>query len=188
MASALPALGGMALFDAVDWGSLLTPTMPLLETFVRGTVVYLALFVLLRVVHRRLAGTVGITDLLMVVLIADAAQNAMAGEYRSITDGVLLVGTIVFWNWFLDWLGFRVPLVQRLVHPPPLRLVKDGRTIAKNLREELLTDEELKGQVRLHGVDDLSQVKEAYMESDGRVSVVKKGGGEAQDSESRRVS
>jgi uncharacterized membrane protein YcaP (DUF421 family) len=49
----------------------------------------------------------GITDLLVIVLIADAAQNGMAGEYRSLTDGLLLVATIVAWSYALNWLAFR---------------------------------------------------------------------------------
>lgn len=44
-----------------------------------------------------------VTDLLVVVLIADAAHNAMAGDYRSLLDGILLVSTIVFWSYALGW-------------------------------------------------------------------------------------
>lgn len=77
----------------IDWAKAFTPTTPL-EIVLRGSLVYLALFILMRFILRREAGTFGITDLLVVVLIADAAQNAMANDYTSITDGILLVGTI----------------------------------------------------------------------------------------------
>lgn len=60
----------------VEWAKMLIPDTPLLEIFLRGSIVYLALFFLLRVVLKRESGTLGITDLLVVVLIADAAQNA----------------------------------------------------------------------------------------------------------------
>jgi hypothetical protein len=56
---------------------------------------------------KREAGGVGITDMLVIVLLADAAQNAMAGEYKSISDGLVLVSTIIFWSYALDWLGYR---------------------------------------------------------------------------------
>jgi uncharacterized membrane protein YcaP (DUF421 family) len=172
----------------MDWASLFTPTVPLLETALRGTVTYLALFALLRFVHRRQAGTVGIADLLLIVLIADAAQNSMAGEARSITDGVLLVGVLVFWSWFLDWLGFRVPRLERLIHPPPLRLVTDGRVHRRNLKAELITEEELMSHLRLQGVERLEDVKQAHVEPDGRVSVVKQqGDADAHAPESRRA-
>lgn len=156
----------------LDWERIFLPSTPLLEIFIRGTITYLALFLLLRLVLKRQSGTVGITDLLVIVLIADAAQNAMAGEYTSITDGVLLVATIILWSYALDWLGYHVPAIQRLVHPPPLELVKDGRMLYVNMRRELITKEELMSQIREQGVDDLSQVKRAFMESDGHISVV----------------
>lgn len=152
------------------------PTTPLLEIVLRGSVMYLSLFTLLRVVLKRQAGTVGITDLLVVVLIADAAQNGMAGEYKSITEGLLLVGVIIFWSFLLDWLGYRFESVRSWIHPPPLLLVKDGRFIRKNMRKEFITEDELMGEVRKQGVDELKQVRQAFMEGDGHISVLKANG------------
>src|SRR4030095_9250759 len=97
---------------AVDWGKLFVFTVSPFELILRGTVVYLLIFVLMRVLRRE-PGTVGIADLLMVVLIADASQNAMSSEYRSITDGLVLILTIVFWNYFLDWLTARSRTVEK---------------------------------------------------------------------------
>src|SRR5919205_1205323 len=105
---------------AIDWAQIFKPDTSPLEIFVRGSTVYLALFSLLRFVVRREAGTVGMSDLLVLVLIADAAQNAMAGSYNSLPDGLLLVATIVFWSFALDWLGYHVPWIGRLVRPQPL--------------------------------------------------------------------
>lgn len=156
----------------VDWGKLLLPDTPLLEIVVRGTVMYLLLFALLRLVLRRESGTVGITDLLVVVLLADAAQNALADDYTSLPDGALLVATIIFWSVALNWLGFRFPQMERWVHPPPLPLVRDGQLLWRNMRRELLTEGELMSQLRFQGVDDLTVVEAAYMEGDGRISVV----------------
>ena len=152
------------------------PDTPVLEIVVRGTVVYLALFVLLRVVLKREAGAMGITDLLVIVLIADAAQNAMADDYTSIVDGLVLVGTLVFWAWALNWLGYRVPAIQRLAHPSPLLLVRDGRPLRRHLAQELITEDELLSQLRLQGVEDIRDVKSAFMEGDGRISVIERDG------------
>jgi uncharacterized membrane protein YcaP (DUF421 family) len=163
-------------FSDVDWSDIFVPDTPILEIIVRGSVMYLALFVLLRLVLKREVGALGVTDLLVVVLIADAAQNAMAGEYSTIPDGLILVGTIVFWAWALNWLGYRTPFVQRLVHPEALPLVKDGRMIRRNLEKELITEDELLSQLRLQGVGDLSDVTAAHMEGDGRISVVQRSG------------
>lgn len=93
---------------------------------------------------------IGIADLLVVVLIADAAQNAMASEYKSITEGAILVLTIIFWNYAVDWLGFRFPALQRLTRPP-LLLIKDGEMLFRNMRQEMITTEELNSQLRQQG-------------------------------------
>lgn len=160
----------------VDWAKMLLPDTPLLEILLRGSIIYLSLFFLLRVILKRESGGLGITDLLVVVLIADAAQNGMADDYTSIPDGVLLVSTIIFWSFFLNWLGYRYPAIQRWVHPPALPLVSDGQMLRKNMRRELITEGELMSQLRLQGVENVSQVKEAHMEGDGRISVVAREG------------
>jgi uncharacterized membrane protein YcaP (DUF421 family) len=161
---------------SVDWAKTFLPSTPLLEILVRGSLTYLILFALLRVVLRREKGDTSVTDLLVVVLIADAAQNAMADNYTSLTDGIVLVGTIIWWSVFLNWLGARVPWVQRLLSPAPLVLIKDGHLLRHNLRKEALTADEVLSHLRLEGVDDLQRVKVAYLEPDGRISVIEREG------------
>ena len=156
---------------AIDWHSLFVPSMHLGEVVLRGTVVYLFLFFLLRIMRRE-AGHLGISDLLVVVLIADAAQNAMASEYRSITEGVILVATIALWDYFLDWLSFRVPALQRLLRPAPLLLIKNGRLQRQNMKREMIQEEELMAQLREKGIRSAGEVKECYLEGDGRISLI----------------
>jgi uncharacterized membrane protein YcaP (DUF421 family) len=156
----------------VDWQEVFKPETPLLETFVRGSVTYLAIVALLRIVLKREAGAVGITDLLVLVLLADAAQNAMAGDYRSIPDGVLLVAVIVGWDYTLNMAAYHSRWLDRLIKPAPLAVVKDGEPLWTNMRREYLTHEELLSALRLHGVEDITHVERAYIEPDGRFSVI----------------
>src|SRR5215510_9656083 len=114
-------------FLQIDWRSVFFPSVGVAEIFLRGTIVYFFLFFILRLLRRE-AGAIGISDLLLVVLIADAAQNAMSSDYKSVTDGLILVSSIAFWDYFLDWLGYRFPSVRRFIRPPPLLLHKDVRT------------------------------------------------------------
>jgi uncharacterized membrane protein YcaP (DUF421 family) len=160
------------LYD-INWHDLFVPAHPI-ETILRGSLMYLSLFLLMRFVLKRESGSIGTADLLMVVVIADAAQNAMAGDYKSITDGVILVVTIMFWNYAIDWLSYHSPTMRRVLQPKPLLLVKDGRLYKQNMRKELITKEELIAELRENGVEDLSEVKEARIEEDGHVSVIKK--------------
>jgi len=158
----------------MDWKSIFLPDTPLLEIIVRGTIMYIALFAMLRIILKRQTGTLGMTDLLLITLLADAAQNAMAGEYKSIPDGIVLVGTIIFWNYLFDWLSFKSEWFARLIEPPPLPLIQNGRMLRRNMRQELITEDELMMQLRQQGLDDVAKVKEAYIESDGRISVIER--------------
>jgi uncharacterized membrane protein YcaP (DUF421 family) len=161
----------------IDWRSVFFPSIGVAEIFLRGTIVYLFLFFLLRLLRRE-AGAIGISDLLLVVLIADATQNAMSSDYKSITDGLILVSTIAFWDYFLDWLGYRFPRVRRLLHPPPLLLIKYGRMQRRNMKQEMITEDELMGKLREHGIEKIEEVKKAYLEGDGRMSVITDGSNE----------
>lgn len=145
---------------------------PPLEILIRGTVIYLALYALLRVVLKRETGITSMTDLLAVVLIADAAQNGMAGNYTSITDGVLLVIVIIGWSFVLNWMAHRWSWAARIIRPRPLMVIRDGELLPDNMRKELITEEQLHEQARKQGIEDLVDVREGWMESDGQFSFI----------------
>ena len=161
----------MDLLFKIDWQSMFVPTESIAEIVIRGTIMYLAMYFLLRI-FRRQSGNVGIADLLVIVVIADAAQNGMAGDSKSITEAVILIVTIIVWDFFFDWLGFRSVLVDRLLSPDPLKLVENGKIIKKNLEKELITEDELMSQLRQQGHENLSNVKNVFLESNGHFSVL----------------
>jgi uncharacterized membrane protein YcaP (DUF421 family) len=158
----------------LDYSRIFLPSVPILEIIIRGTSMYLVLFVLLRLTMKRIGGMIGLGDILMIALVAAAVQNSIARDNQSIADGVLLVATVAFWSYALDWLGHRYPLIQRFYNPPALLLIKDGRMIRRNMRQELITEDELIGQLRQNGVRNIKEVKEAFMEGDGSITVIKR--------------
>ena len=160
---------------SVDWHELFAITVSPLELVIRGTAIYWLLFLLFRFLLRRDVGSLGMADVLLLVLVADAAQNAMAGEYRSVTDGAVLVLTIVGWNVAIDRLTFRSAFAQRMLEPATIPLVRNGRILHGNMRREKIKREELDAQLREHGIEDVAQVKAAYLESDGALSVIARG-------------
>jgi uncharacterized membrane protein YcaP (DUF421 family) len=158
----------------VEWRELFIPVHSIAEMIVRGTLMYLGLFLIFRFIVGRQSSAIGIADILVVVLIADAAQNAFAKEYQSITEGVTLVLTIVFWDFALDWLGYHSRFFGWLIKPPPLPLVRNGKMLFKNMRRELISPDELRSQARQQGIDDVADVKMACLEGNGEVSFIKK--------------
>jgi uncharacterized membrane protein YcaP (DUF421 family) len=159
----------------IDWNSVFFPSLGIAKIVVRGTLTYLGLFVILRLMGRRQAGHFGPADLLVIVLIADAAQNGLGKEYQSVTEGLVLVMTIVAWEYFIDWLAHRFPALRPFLKPPALTLVSGGRVIEDAMRKEMLSMDELASQLRQQQVEDIAEVKLAKLEGDGRLSVLKRG-------------
>jgi uncharacterized membrane protein YcaP (DUF421 family) len=157
------------------------------ELVLRGSAVYWFLFLLFRFVLRRDAGSLGLADILLLVLIADASQNAMAGGYESVGDGIVLISTIAAWNWLMDWASYRNAWVRRFAEPAPLVLVRRGRMVARNLRREYITVPELMACLREQGIDKLADVKMARMEPDGQISVIRRTPGPPSRGELRRM-
>lgn len=162
------------LLGAIDWAGILQFDMAPVEVILRGSLMFWFLFLIFRFILRRDVGSLGVGDFLFVAIVADASQNAMSGDSKSVSGGVLLVATLVFWNYLLDFLSYHFPVIQKLTAASPLLLVKEGKMLRKNMRRELITKEELMTKLREEGLTDVGEVKEMRLESDGEISLVKK--------------
>ncbi|KQT36395.1 hypothetical protein ASG24_07375 [Methylophilus sp. Leaf414] len=118
-------------------------------------------------------GSVGVSDFLFVVIIADASQNAMSGDSKSISDGLVLIAVLVFWNMLIDWLSFKYKWVRRMVEAPPLVLIKNGVLQLREMRKEFVTKDEIMAKLREEGIGQVSEVKQMQIEMDGEISVVR---------------
>ena len=157
----------------MDWAWLVEFKVPAWELILRGSAMYWLLFLFFRLVLRRDVGAVGVADVLLVVLIADASQNAMTGGYTSVAEGAVLVATLIGWNLLLDWAAFRFDWAARFIEPPPLQVIRRGRLMLKNLRSQMISVGELRGQLRQHGIEKIEEVKSGWLESDGQFSFIK---------------
>jgi uncharacterized membrane protein YcaP (DUF421 family) len=166
-----------------DWQRLFVPEMSLVEILVRGVATYVGLCLLLRVVLKRQAGKVSMSDLLVVTLVAGVCRNPLVKDSYSITDGLLVVTTVLGCNFLLDWLSYRSRFIHALMHSPPVPLIRDGKVLHDKLEGELMTESQLRCKLRRHGVREPCEVVEAWMEGDGHVSVITKhrlGGSESE--------
>jgi uncharacterized membrane protein YcaP (DUF421 family) len=155
-----------------DLQEAFTPDVSIFETIVRGALMYIVVLVLIRYVMRGQTST-SMPSLLVIVLIADAAQNAMSTDYNSITNGIVLVATIIVTAMALNVAARYVPVIDDIVNPERRPLVINGRIIRKTLAKELMTEDELMSQLRLQGVEQLEEVKASYLEGTGEISVIK---------------
>lgn len=153
-------------------------TTPVVELVLRGTVTFLVLIVALRIVGQRESGGLGLTDLLVVVLVADAAGVGLQGNAQSIADSFVMVVMILFWSVALDALAYRWPWFAVVVKAPPKSLIRNGEVDHRVMRREFMTREEVLSQLRLHGITELVGVERAYIEPNGRISVIGRDGAE----------
>lgn len=150
-------------------------TNPVWQTALRGTAVYIALVLLIRLVPKRNAGHVSPNDLLTLIVVGGLGTDAATGGAGSIADILLLVAVILGWAFLLDVLEYRIPLLRRVLRDKPAALIEDGRLLRRNMRRELVTEDELMAALRKEAIDDPAQVRRAYMEADGEISVIRKG-------------
>lgn len=163
----------------VDWEGMFTPARSALEMIVRATIMYFLIVALLKVVVKRQTGGVGRTDILVIVLIAEIAGPGFTADYVSVVEGAVLVATVLFWSYAMEYLTHRFPTFERFFQPPPLLLIENGRMLPRNMRTELITKDELMTHLREEGIGDIAEVEQACMEPDGMISVIRKGGSSA---------
>jgi uncharacterized membrane protein YcaP (DUF421 family) len=157
----------------LDLTSLFAINVSVPELMLRGTLIYWFLFLVFRFALRRDIGGLSMADTLLLVIVADASQNALAGDYDTITEGIILLSTIIGWNYLLDWLAYRSRAFAVFAYPRTLLLVRHGQFIMKTLRRELLSPEEVMSKLREQGIMHVREVRRAYLESDGEISIAR---------------
>lgn len=165
----------------MDWAGLFAPSQPVLELVIRGTLTFVGLMILFRLVGQREAGGLGMTDILLIVLAADAASAGLTGDAETLADGLVLVLTILFWSVVLDAVSYRWPRLGGVLKARPRPLIEDGRLNRRAMRRELMTEEEVHSQLRLQGIEDVGLVARAYIEPNGMISVLPREGVETTD-------
>ncbi|MCC2973887.1 DUF421 domain-containing protein [Massilia sp. IC2-476] len=154
------------------WSELFLVETPLLELAARGTILYFVILFLMRFMPRRTGGELATMDLIFLLLIAEAASNAF-GEYRSVSEGLVLVLVLMGWNFAVNAASWRFRWIERLVSSPPIQVVRNGKMLKRNMRREFLTEEELMSALRQQGVASVEEVRVAYIEGEGAITVIK---------------
>lgn len=164
---------------------MIVPTVPLAEIVFRTVIVYIAVFVLLRVAGKRELGQMSVADLVVLLVIANAVQNSMNGGDNSLTAGLVAAATLVFMNLLVERVGRRLPLFSRFVNDQPTLLMDGGELIEAHMERENVSKEDIEMAAREHGLADLSEVRMAILEPDGSISVIPREGGKVHRSHRR---
>ena len=146
----------------------------ILDVVVRTTIVYVVLLLLLRVGGKRKVGQLSIPDLVLVLLIANGVQNAMVGENTSLVAGIVAAVTLIILDRLADLLESRSERARKVLEGEPRLLVRDGVVLPRALKEEDVTQGDLEGAIRQHGLRGLEDVGLAVLETNGSISIIAK--------------
>lgn len=145
----------------------------LLDVALRTTVVYLVLLVGIRLTGQRLLGQLSAFDLVLLLIIANAVQNAMVGPDTSLAGGLVAAGVLLFWHQVINRVRRSSPWFGRLIAGEGVMLIKDGKILEQHVQHAGVTSEELLQSLREHGVAAVADVRLAVLEPDGSVSVIR---------------
>lgn len=148
---------------------------PALQILVRSLLVYVGVLVGLRLMGKRELGQMTVFDLVVILLIANAVQNAMVGADVSIQGGLLAAAVLLAANRVVAALRIHSGVWGRLIEGTPTVLVQEGEFLEAALRKEGLERQQVEMAMREHGIDSLEQVRLAILETDGSISIVPEG-------------
>ena len=156
----------------IDWGKLWTPEQSPVETLVRASLVYIAVHLLLRFAGRKELSRYSSFDLTFIFLITVAVRRAITVDDASVPTAIIAMATLIGWNVLLSWLSFRSGMAAKVLEGAPRLLMRDGITLDSAMRASRVSVDELKARLRTYGTQDFAVVREAYLETDGRITFV----------------
>src|SRR4051812_43821655 len=151
---------------------MLAHFLPFFNIAFRSSVVYIFMIVAFRIFGKRELSQLSIADLVLIVLISNAVQNAMVGENTTLLGGLAAATVLFILNMGLGYLMYRFKGVRSFVQSEPLTLISKGKIVEANMKKALITEEELTAAVREHGLETCKEVEHAILETDGNISII----------------
>ena len=146
-----------------------------MDAILRGFIMYLFLLVLFRIAGRRTLGQMTNFDFVLLLIISEATQNAMIGNDFSVTNGILVILSLVGLDIDFSILKQRFPILNRHLDGLPLVLVDQGRPVQELMRKTRVDEEDILFSAReKHGLERMEQIKYAVLETNGGISIIPK--------------
>lgn len=154
-----------------------------MDIVLRATAMFAILYLLLRLVGRREIGQLTPFELLLLIVMGDLVQQGVTHNDFSVTGALLAVGTFAFWALALSWATYLSPRMERLLEGSPRVIVRDGVLLERNLRRDRMTRGEVEAEMRLAGIGRMEEVAWAILETQGKISFIRKDGADTSPSE-----
>ena len=146
--------------------------MPWWEFVLRAIVVYAVLLGMIRLSGKRTMGQFTAFDMLLIVLLGNAVQNALLGADTSMAGGLLLAATLMSLNWLVGFATARSTRIERMLEGEPVVLARNGHVYRDVLRRELVSRDDFAKSMREAGCSDISLVHLALLETNGHITIL----------------
>jgi uncharacterized membrane protein YcaP (DUF421 family) len=144
-----------------------------MDSVIKATIVFFALWAILRVSGRRTLGEMTAFDFVLFMIIGGSTQRAITGQDYSLTNALLLVATFVVLDIALSIVELKSPLLRRILNAMPMILVENGCPMNARMRRARITEDNiLEAARRLHGLERIDQIKFAILEATGEITIV----------------
>jgi uncharacterized membrane protein YcaP (DUF421 family) len=143
----------------------------LIFTALRASFVYLFLLIVVRLLGKREIGSTSAFDLVVALILGEVVDEIIYGDV-TILQGVVAIVVVALWHVVNSWASFKSQIIDKITGAPPTVVVKNGQIQRKNLARERFNEQELFSELRLMGVDNVKEVKQATLEPSGMVSVL----------------
>jgi len=143
-----------------------------LKIALSSSAVYIFIIIAIRLFGKKELAQLSIIDLVFILLISNAVQNAMVGSDSSLSGGLVAASTLFIINYLFKYLLFRFPKLGIVVQGVELMLIYKGQLNVSNMNKARITREEIQEAVREHGVSEIREVDLAVLETDGNISII----------------
>lgn len=150
-----------------------------MDIVIRASVMFAAMFLLLRLLGKRELAQMTPFELVLLIVMGDLIQQGVTHNDFSLTGAVLAIGTIGFWTLVMNWISYRFPRAEKILDGEPSVLIRNGELLETNLSRNRMTRSEIEGEMRLAGIARIRDVEWGILETTGKISFIGKAGSHA---------
>lgn len=148
--------------------------MGALSVFIKATVIYIGLLVAMKLLGKRQAGEMQISELITTFLVSEIATLPITDPDMPFYVPIIALGVIIGLEFVISMLALKIPLVREFLEGKPSALIKNGKPDKKELKRARMSMDELLSELRLQGIAEPAEVLYATLESNGKMSVIQK--------------
>ena len=150
------------------------PDLPWGELMARAVIVYFAVLLMVRLSGKRTIGQFSPFDVIVLLLVSEAAQGSLTGSEHSVPGGLVVIATLIALNWLVAFATARNRKLESLIEGDPVTLIKNGVKRNDAIKRNNILEGDLAEAMRANQIRHISEVEWAVLEPDGNISFFKR--------------